>query len=78
MSFRPFTKATAAPPTPLGDLILAAISAACEEEKAKQAYRFGAGSLADITPPAVKAQRAQDEAFRRLREIAAEEIGGES
>jgi hypothetical protein len=75
--YRPFTKATAAPPTPLGDLILAAISAACEEEKAKQAFRFGQADRRAIDVTARKALEAQDAAFRRLREIAAEEIGGE-
>ena len=75
---RPFAKPTATTKEqPLGDLILAALSAAAEEGKATGHWQAGGGSLDAITVCARKAQETQDEVFRRLRQVAAEEIGGE-
>jgi hypothetical protein len=78
MTARPFAKPTATTKdTPLGPLILAALSAAAEEGKATGHWQEGGGSLEAIDVCAKKAQETQDAVFRRLREVAAEEIGGE-
>lgn len=74
---RPFTRPAATKTVDkLGDLILAAISTACEEEKAKHAYRAGTASRHAIDVCAKKALEAEKAMWRRLRQVAAEEIGG--
>lgn len=71
----PTPTATAKPPAKLGTLILAAISAACEEEKAKEAYRAGRASRSAIDVTAKQAIAAENAMWRRLREVCPEEVG---
>jgi hypothetical protein len=80
MTARPWHKpaATAAPPTPLGDLILNAINTAAAEATITADYRAGRKHRSEIDRAARAAQEAQDAAFRRLRELHPEEIGGGS
>jgi hypothetical protein len=76
---RPFTKPTATTaPRPLGDLILAWVSAASEEGKATGHWQEGGGSLEAIQVCTKKALEAEKAMWRRLREVCPEEIGTEA
>jgi hypothetical protein len=73
----PFTRPPKTEDEPLGELILTALSAVREEGKATGQWQAGGGSLDAIGVCAKKAVAAENEVWRRLRQVAAEEIGGE-